>query len=141
MNIYLLILHLAGAATLLLWAVRMVRTGMQRSQEPALRRALAESRGSNVKAAGIGAAIALLLQSSTAVAVLAAGFASAGTMTVATGLALMLGAYFGSSVVVLILSVDLSWLVPVLLLAGGALFFKGQARGQRQFGRILIGVA
>ncbi|HTN61028.1 MAG TPA: Na/Pi cotransporter family protein, partial [Devosia sp.] len=47
----------------------------------------------------------------------------------------------GSSVVVLILSVDLSWLVPVLLLAGGALFFKGQARGQRQFGRILIGVA
>jgi len=45
----------------------------------------------------------LLLQSSTAVAVLAAGFAGIGIMSVATGLALMLGAYFGSSVVVLVL--------------------------------------
>lgn len=141
MNIYLLILHLAGAATLLLWAVRMVRTGVERSQEPALRRALRESRGSKIKAAGIGAAIALLLQSSTAVAVLAAGFAGIGIMSVATGLALMLGAYFGSSVVVLVLSVDLTWLAPLLLLAGGGLFFKGTAREQRQFGRILIGIA
>ncbi|MDB5527534.1 MAG: sodium-dependent inorganic phosphate (Pi) transporter [Devosia sp.] len=141
MNIYLLILHLAGAATLLLWAVRMVRTGVERSQEPALRRALRESRGSKVKAAGIGAIIALLLQSSTAVAVLAAGFAGIGIMSVATGLALMLGAYFGSSIVVLVLSVDLTWLVPLLLLAGGGLFFKGTAREQRQFGRILIGIA
>ncbi|MET3899831.1 phosphate:Na+ symporter [Devosia sp. UYZn731] len=141
MNIYLLILHLAGAATLLLWAVRMVRTGVERSQEPALRRALRESRGSKIKAAGIGAAVALLLQSSTAVAVLAAGFAGIGIMSVATGLALMLGAYFGSSVVVLILSVDLTWLAPLLLLAGGGLFFRGTAREQRQFGRILIGIA
>ena len=141
MNIYLLILHLAGAASLLLWAVRMVRTGVERSQEPALRRALRESRGSKIKAAGIGAIIALLLQSSTAVAVLAAGFAGIGIMSVATGLALMLGAYFGSSVVVAILSVDLTWLVPLLLLAGGGLFFKGTAREQRQFGRILIGIA
>jgi phosphate:Na+ symporter len=141
MNIYLLVLHLAGAATLLLWAVRMVRTGVERSQEPALRRALRESRGSKIKAAGIGAVIALLLQSSTAVAVLAAGFAGIGIMSVATGLALMLGAYFGSSVVVLVLSVDLTWLAPLLLLAGGGLFFKGTAREQRQFGRILIGIA
>ena len=58
MNAYLLFLHLAGAVTLLLWAV---------------------------------------LQSSTAVAILAAGFAGSGTITLVTGLALMLGADFGSS--------------------------------------------
>lgn len=37
MNFYLLLLHLAGAATLLLWAVRMVRTGVERSRRCAER--------------------------------------------------------------------------------------------------------
>lgn len=141
MNAYLLLLHLAGSVTLLLWAVRMVRTGVERSQEPALRRVLRESRGGRLRAAGIGAGIAVLLQSSTAVAVLAAGFAGSGALTLATGLALMLGADLGSAIVVQILSIDLNWLIPVLLLAGGGLFFRGTGRGQKQLGRILIGVA
>lgn len=141
MNVYLLLLQLAGSVTLLLWAVRMVRTGVERSQEPTLRRVLRESRGGKLRAAGIGAGIAMLLQSSTAVAVLAAGFAGSGALTLATGLALMLGADLGSALVVQILSIDLNWLIPVLLLAGGGLFFRGKGRGQKQLGRILIGIA
>lgn len=141
MNLYLLVLHLAGAVTLLLWAVRMVRTGVERSQEPRLRSMLRESRGGRVRAAGIGTAVAILLQSSTAVSVLAAGFAGSGMLTLATGLALMLGADLGSAIVVQILSVDLGWLVPILLLAGGLLFFKSPSRDWRQGGRILIGIA
>ena len=141
MNFYLLLLHLAGAVTLLLWAVRMVRTGVERSQEPALRRALRESKGGKLRAAGIGAVVAVLLQSSTAVAVLAAGFAGSGALTLATGLALMLGADVGSSLVVQVLSVDLHWVTPVLLLCGGGLFFKGPNREIKQLGRILIGIA
>ncbi|HEV7277166.1 MAG TPA: Na/Pi cotransporter family protein [Devosiaceae bacterium] len=141
MNVYLLLLHLAGSVTLLLWAVRMVRTGVERSQEPALRRVLRESRGGRLRAAGIGAGVAVLLQSSTAVAVLAAGFAGSGALTLATGLALMLGADLGSALVVQILSFDLNWLIPLLLLGGGGLFFRGKGRGQKQLGRILMGIA
>ncbi len=138
MNLYLLLLHLAGGVTLLLWAVRMVRTGVERSQEPQLRRLLRESKGGRIKAAGIGAGIAVVLQSSTAVALLAAGFAGSGILTVATGLALMLGADLGSALVVQILSVDIHWVVPVLLIAGGVLFFKGWSREWKQGGRVLI---
>ena len=140
MNFYLLVVQLAGSVTLLLWAVRMVRTGIERSQEPALRRVLRESGSGRLRAAGVGAGIAVLLQSSTAVAVLAAGFAGSGVLSVPTGLALMLGADFGSALVVQILSFDLSLLVPVLLLGGGVLFFKGPARQTRQAGRVLIGI-
>ncbi|HEY9013181.1 MAG TPA: Na/Pi cotransporter family protein [Devosia sp.] len=141
MTAYLLLLHLAGAIALLLWAVRMVRTGVERSQEPRLKRVLRSSGGGRLRAAGIGAGVAVLLQSSTAVAILAAGFAASGVITLATGLALMLGADFGSALVVQILSIDLHWVVPVLLLAGAALFFKGNNRELRQAGRITIGVA
>jgi phosphate:Na+ symporter len=141
LNPYLLLLHLAGAIALLLWAVRMVRTGVERSQEPLLKRVLHQSGGGRIRAAGIGAAIATVLQSSTAVAILAAGFAASGALTLATGLALMLGADLGSSLVVQILSIDLEWLTPVLLLAGALLFFKGQTRELKQAGRIVIGIA
>ncbi len=141
MNLYLLLLHLAGGVTLLLWAVRMVRTGVERSQEPALKRVLRESKSGRLRAAAVGAGVAVLLQSSTAVALLAAGFAGTGVLTVATGLALMLGADVGSALVVQILSVDIHWLTPVLLIVGGGLFFKGPTREWRQGGRILIGVA
>ncbi len=141
MSLPLLLLNLAGAVTLLLWAVRMVRTGVERSQEPALRRVLGQSKGGHIKAAGIGAAIAVLLQSSTAVAVLAAGFAGRGALTLATGLALMLGADLGSAIVVQILSFNLYFVVPILLVCGGSLFFRGQKREWRQLGRILMGIA
>jgi phosphate:Na+ symporter len=141
MNLYLVLLHLAGAVMLLLWAVRMVRTGVERSQEPALRRLLRESKGGKLRAAAVGAGVAVFLQSSTAVAILAAGFAASGALTLATGLAMMLGADLGSALVVQILSVDLNWLIPVLLIAGGALFFRGTSRKYRQGGRILIGIS
>lgn len=141
MTIYLALLNLAGGVVLLLWAIRAVRTGVQRSQENLLRQVLREGRGGRFRAAGVGTVAAVLLQSSTAVAVLAAGFSSSGALTPATGLAMMLGADLGSALVVQFLALDLHWLMPVLLVGGGALFFKGTSRRLRQSGRIVIGMA
>jgi phosphate:Na+ symporter len=141
MNFYLVLLHLAGAVVLLLWAVRMVRTGVERAYGPLLRRLLREGGGGWPRAAAIGSAVAALLQSSTAVSVLAAGFAGTGVLSVAAGIAMLLGADVGSAIAVEVLSVNLSWIAPLLLIAGGALFFRGQSRNLKQLGRILIGVA
>src|SRR5690606_22758801 len=132
----MVLLHLAGAITLLLWAVRMVRTGVERSQEPALKRLLRESRGGRLRAAAIGAGGAIVLQSATAVALLASGFAASGTISLATGLSMMLGADLGSAIVVRILSIEVHWLSPLLLVLGGVLFFRGPSRTWRQSGRI-----
>lgn len=141
MNFYLVLLHLVGAVILLLFAVRMVRTGVERAYAPVLRRLLREGRGGWPRAAAIGGAVAALLQSSTAVGVLAAGFAGTGALTLATGIAMLLGADVGSAVAVQILSINLDWVAPLLMIAGGALFFRGQSRNLKQLGRILIGVA
>lgn len=141
MSLYVVLLHLAGAIALLLWAVRMVRTGVERSQRPMLTRLLREGQGGRVRAAAVGAGIAICLQSATAVALLAAGFAATGALSLPTGLAMMLGADLGSAIVVQILSVDLTWLMPVLLVSGALLFFRGTSHTLRQGGRILIGTA
>ena len=141
MSLWLMLIHLAGAVALLLWAVRMVRTGVERAHGAVLRRTLRQSQGGRVQAAGAGALVAVLLQSSTAVAVLSAGFAAGGILSGAMALSMLLGADVGSALVVQILSYDLSMLVPILLIAGGALFIKGTKRNVKQTGRILIGVA
>ncbi|WP_288192274.1 Na/Pi cotransporter family protein [uncultured Phyllobacterium sp.] len=141
MQFSLVLLHLSGATMLLLWAVRMVRTGVERAFESSLREALRGTRNSKIKAAAAGAALAVVLQSSTAVAVLASGFAASGVLVVSMGLAILLGADLGSAMVVQILSFDLSWMIPVLLLAGGTLFLKFESRLIVQIGRILLGIA
>lgn len=141
MSLSYLVLQLAGAVVLLLWAVRMVRTGVERARGAALRRALRRSKGGWVRAALAGTGIAVVLQSSTAVALLASGFAASGIVTVPVATAMLLGADLGSALVVRILSFDLGGLIPILLLVGGILFLKGTRRGVRQLGRILVGIA
>ena len=67
----LFLLHLAGAAALLLWSVRMIRTGVERAFSAQLRKWIRRSAGNPPLAAGAGLLAAMLLQSSTAVALLA----------------------------------------------------------------------
>ena len=136
-----LILQLAGAAALLLWSVRLIRTGVERAYSVQLRRWMRHSAKSLPSASATGALAALMLQSSTAVAVLTTNFAAAGTLTAVVGLAILLGADVGSAVVAQILLVRASWLAPLLLLAGVSLFLRAQKRTIRQTGRILIGIA
>jgi len=136
-----LVLQLAGAAALLLWSVRLIRTGVERAYSVQLRRWMRHSSKNLPTAAATGAAAALMLQSSTAVAVLTTNFAATGTLTAVVGLAILLGADVGSAVVAQILLVRASWLAPLLLLAGVSLFLRAQKRTIRQTGRILIGIA
>ena len=141
MNVPLILVHMAGATMLLLYSVRMVRTGVERASGPMLRRAISDPSRGAVSAAFLGMVIALILQSSTAAAVLASGFAASGMLAIASGLALLLGADVGSSIVVQVLSLNLAWLTPILLAVGGWMFLKYETRTVRQVGRILLGIA
>ncbi|QMV02963.1 Na/Pi cotransporter family protein [Devosia sp. D6-9] len=138
---YLTVVHLVAAIVLLIWAVRMVRTAVERSYSTQLRRVLNFASSSKLAAAASGATMAIALQSSTAAALLAIGFAGSGLMTSATGIAVQLGAALGSALVASILSMDLSWLTPLLVILGGLLFFKGNARQTKQLGRLVMGLA
>lgn len=138
---YFIAVHLVAAIVLLLWAVRMVRTAVERAYSVQLKRLLAHANRSRIGAAAAGAAMAVALQSSTAVSALASSFAAGGLMEGRTGLALMLGAYLGSALVASMLSFDLSLLTPPLIIVGGALFLKGQSRQTKQLGRMVLGIA
>jgi phosphate:Na+ symporter len=140
MHFSLILLHLAGATIVLLFAVHMVRKGVEHAHGGALRRLVGTSRRGSIGAATGGTMMAVMLQSSTAVAMLACGFAASGILAPTTGVALLLGADLGSAIVVRILAFDLGWLVPVCLLIGGLMYLKLSDRKLRESGRIILGV-
>ncbi|MBK8770741.1 MAG: Na/Pi cotransporter family protein [Rhizobiales bacterium] len=140
MPLLLLLVHLGAAVMLLLWAVRMVRTGVERAYGAGLRDAMRRARRGSAFMALAGAALAIVLQSATAVAVLASGFAASGVLSVSTGIAALLGADLGSALVVKILSFNLSELVPLFILAGATMFLKFENRTVRHYGRIVLGL-
>ncbi len=134
------LVELTGATMLLLYAVRMVRTGIERAFGASFRRVVTGTRNPG-SAAATGVAMAIVLQSSAAVTLLVAGFTGTGALSFGTGLAMVLGADLGSSLVIQVLSFRLDWLVPVLLAVGGGFFIKSDRRKLKQAGRIILGIA
>ncbi|HZY68516.1 MAG TPA: Na/Pi cotransporter family protein [Devosia sp.] len=136
---YLFLLNVGAALALLLWAIHMVQTGINRGWRPEITAALRWASGP-VRPAGIGLLFAIALQSATATGMLAAGFAAKGALGASAGLAIMLGADLGSALVVYFLSLNFQVLAPVLLIVGMGLFFKTDTRKLRQSGRALAGI-
>jgi phosphate:Na+ symporter len=131
---------LAGVA-LLIWATRLVRTGVVRAFGDRLRNAIGRATANPVKAWATGMGVATAMQSSSATALLVVSFADRGLIALAPALALMLGADIGSTLAVQILAFKPTWLSSVLLIVGVPLFTASGSATVRQVGRIVIGVA
>jgi phosphate:Na+ symporter len=133
-------ISLVGSVALLLWGVRMVRTGMMRNFGPALRRLLGDHGHSRIGAMVAGLVTTTILQSSTATALLLASFASRGLIELPVALAAMLGADIGTSVAAQIFSLDVKWFWTVLVGAGVLIFMSSGNDKTRGLGRIVLGL-
>jgi len=134
------LLDLLGGAALLLWGLRMVRTGLMRGVGGDLRRFLGGSLSNRLLAFGAGLGTTVLLQSSSATCLLVTSFAGRGLVATAPALAVMLGADVGTSLVAQLLSLDLGWLSPLLVLVGVIAFLSGDSGRRRDLGRAVIGL-
>ncbi|GHU19447.1 sodium:phosphate symporter [Betaproteobacteria bacterium] len=132
-----------GAAALLLWGVRMARTGVMRVYGTQIRRTLPRVLNNRLIALLTGAGAATVLQSSIAVAVFASGLAAVGAIPVVDGLILLLGADAGSAVVAALLTLNLKALWPILMFVGFLLhsIYSDTDSPFKQFGRICLGIA
>jgi phosphate:Na+ symporter len=118
----------------------MVRTGVLRAYGGDLRRRLGRSMGNRFSALLTGLGITLLLQSSSATAMMAASFASRGMVNTASALTMMLGADIGTSAVAQLYSFKPPALSPILILCGVVMFMVSEATRRRDLGRAIIGL-
>src|SRR6202051_3619403 len=122
MNATLTLVDLAGTIALLLWGVHMVRTGIQRAFGPDLRRMLGAALGNRFKAFLAGLGVTAVLQSSTATGLMVSSFAAGGFIDLVSGLAVMLGANVGTTLIVQLLSFDVTRIAPLFVLIGVIMF-------------------
>jgi len=129
-----------GFVALLLWGVHMVQTGVQRAFGKTLGLWMGRAMGSPSRAFGTGLMITAAIQSSTATGLMITGFALDGLVPLVPGLAAMLGANVGTTLIVQALSFDPTALAPGLVLVGVWMFRHYEPGRARDLGRALIGL-
>jgi phosphate:Na+ symporter len=136
----LILLDIAGYVALLLWGTHMVTSGVLRGFGSALRRWLGRYLGHRPAAFCFGMGVTAILQSSTATSMMASSFAASGMLSLAPGLAVMLGANVGSTLVVQLLSFDIALVAPVLILIGFVVHRRTDDARYENIGRVAIGL-
>ena len=134
------LIQLLGAVALLLWGLYMVRTGITRALGGQMRQLISRSVSNRVKAMLAGMGVTMVVQSSTATALIVASFASSGLIKAAPALAVMLGADVATTLVAQVLSLDISLLSPLLIIVGVIMHKSFGRTVKRQFGRAALGL-
>lgn len=114
------LLALAGEVALLLWSVQLVTAGVSAALGSRLRALAVSGLSSRWRSFLAGLGVTAVLQSSTATALMISSFAGAGLVALPAALAIMLGANVGTTLLVQVVSFDVSPAIPILLLAGYA---------------------
>lgn len=136
----IVLLDLMGGAALLLWGLHMVQSGIMRAYGPALRRFLSQALRNRLAAFGAGLGLTGLLQSSTATGLMTASFAAEGMVGLVPALAIMLGANVGTTLIVQVLSFNITAVAPILFILGLTAFRVGARTRVRDLGRVSIGL-
>jgi phosphate:Na+ symporter len=136
----LVLLDLMGGVALLLWGLHMVHSGILRAFGSNLRLLLAKALGNRFTAFSAGLGLTALLQSSTATGLITSSFTSEGLVSLVPALAIMLGANVGTTLIVQILSFNISAVAPVLFIIGLVAFRSGPRSRIKDIGRVFIGL-
>lgn len=137
----MILLNIIAGVCLLLWGVKLLRLGVTRGFGAGLRNFLAKSTNNRVKAMLAGIGMTTVLQSSTATVLIVASFAGQGMIGAAAGLAVILGADVGTTLVAQLFSLDLSMLMPSFMVIGFILFSMQHSGRTKNIGRIFVGLA
>src|SRR5690606_5691241 len=129
-----------GGVALLLWGLHMVHSGILRAFGSDLRLLLSRALGNRVSALAAGLGLTALLQSSTATALIVSSFTAEGIVGLIPALAIMLGANIGTTLIVQVLSFNISAVAPALFVIGLVAFRSGARSRIKDLGRVSIGL-
>jgi len=136
----LTLLNLLSAVALLIWGTHIVRTGILRVYGSNLRHVIGRNMSKRGLAFVAGIVVTAMVQSSNATAMLVTSFVGQGLMALTPALSTMLGADVGTALMARVLTLDLSWLSPLLIFIGVIFFLSRKQTRVGQMGRVAIGL-
>ena len=134
------LIELLGAVALLVWGIHMVNGGVQRAFGSTLRNALGVGLKTRLRAFLTGIGVTALLQSSTATALMVSSFSGLGAVDLVPALAVMLGANVGTTLIVQVVSFDVTFVFPALIFLGVLVYRRGRTAVLRDIAQAAIGL-
>ncbi|MEW9920935.1 Na/Pi cotransporter family protein [Marimonas sp. MJW-29] len=131
---------LIGGLALFLFGLDILTRALKQIAGASLKDVLGRMTGNRVKGLLAGAGITAVIQSSSVTTVLLVGFVSAGLMSTAQSVPVIIGANIGTTITAQVLAFKVTALALPLLSVG---FFAGliaKSRSTREYGRILLGL-
>ncbi|MEE3385029.1 MAG: Na/Pi cotransporter family protein [Prevotella sp.] len=141
-NYLLIAFQLLGSLGLLIYGMRMMSEALQKMAGPQLRHILAKMTTNRLSGMLTGMLVTCAVQSSSATTVMTVSFVSAGLLTLAQAISVIMGANIGTTLTAWIMSlgynVDLTSIVYPFFLIGMILIYK---KRHRYMGDFLFGTA
>lgn len=141
MEITKVVIELLVGLVVFVTGMNMMSNGLKTTAGRSIRRLFKKIKNNKIAAVGIGAGTTAIIQSSGATTVMVVGFLAAGAMTFSQGFSVMLGAFIGTTVTGLMVSLSsfsFSMFLMALAFVGFVMgFFKSPT--VKSIGEILIG--
>ena len=135
----IVMINLFGAVALLLFGLAQVRDGASRAVGARLRPGLASGPRGSLRSFSSGFIATIVLQSSTATALMIASFVERDLVAPAMAQIVLLGANVGTAVTAWIVSTGIEWLSPLIILIGIVLYRRAST-AHKGMGTALVGV-
>ncbi|MBQ9588038.1 MAG: Na/Pi cotransporter family protein [Bacteroidales bacterium] len=149
-DITFVILNLAGALAIFLFAMKLMSEGLQKFAGSKMRHLLSKITSKPLSGILTGAAVTAAIQSSTATTVMAVGFAGAGLLTLSGAIAVVMGANIGTTLTAWIIALfgmgggndnGIAFSLPMLLATISLFFIFSKKDKMQSLGQAIVGLA
>lgn len=149
-EILIVLLKLAGALAVFLFAMKLMSEGLQKYAGSRLRHILTKITGKPLSGILAGTGVTAIIQSSTATTVMTVGFAGAGLLTLGGAIAVVMGANIGTTITAWIITLfglsgggeeEAVPLMPMIIAAVSLIFIFSKKNKMQYLGQTIIGLA
>ena len=137
---FTLLMGLLGGLALFLAGLEILSEGMKLAAGRALKHVLSKLTANRFLGALTGAFVTGVLNSSSVTTVLVVGFVTAGVMTLAQSVGVIMGANIGSTITAQILAFNVSQYTLILVAIGFFMFFAGKKEQLKHYGMMTMGL-
>lgn len=131
---------LFGGLALFLFGMDIMTVALKRAAGDYMKDILAKLTSNRLVGAGLGALVTAIIQSSSVTTVILVGFISAGLMSMAQSVAVIMGANIGTTITAQILAFKVTELALPMIAIGFLASFISKNEVRRELGNILLGL-
>lgn len=132
--------HLFGGLALFLFGIDQMTEGLKSVAGEGMRQVLARLTSNRFMGALTGAFVTSVIQSSSVTTVLVVGFTTAGLMSFAQSIGVIMGANIGTTITAQIVAFKVTKAALAMIAVGFAFLFLGKKSRVRHYGEVLMGL-